>query len=100
MFFEVCNKCRMTFTDEKSFFAHNASHNGEKRAVEEKPIEKMRKAKENQVPGDMNEDERLEKIRAISEKRKKLINAGIEAATMRPEEVEKRFAEEFGKKER
>lgn len=99
MFFEVCNKCRMTFTDEKSFANHKALHTGERRAVDDKPIEKLKK-NPHQVPGDMNEDERLEKIRAVNEMRKKLINSGVEAATMKPEEVEKRFAEEFGKKEK
>lgn len=97
MFFEVCNKCRMTFTDEKSFAAHTATHNGEKKAVDERAIDTYRKKEAHAVPGDMNEDERLEKVRSVNEKRKKLINAGIEAATMKPEEVESRYSEEFGK---
>lgn len=98
MFFETCNRCKMTFTDEAQYLKHKNSHISEQKAVDEKPIENIRKQNAFAVPGDMNEDKRLKDVQEINEKRKKLIHAGIEAATMKPDEVNARYAAEFGNK--
>lgn len=97
MFFDLCNKCKRTFTNEAEYQKHLASHNGETKAVAQRPVDEIRKPPVP-VPA-LDEDQRLEKIQSVKEKKAKLINAGIEAATMTAAEVEKRFAQEFGKKE-
>ena len=92
-FFDVCVRCKQTFTNEAAFLEHMKAHTA---PVFRKPIEeeaeKVRLSTE--INGIPDEDTRLAAARKVSGKRKKLIAAGIESATMTPAEVETRYEEE------
>lgn len=97
-FFDVCVICKRTFSDEGKFIEHMKTHDHS--AVHRKPIEEVEervRMEAKTVPGATmipDEDARLAAVRKVNAKRKKLIAAGVEAATMTPEEVETRYAEE------
>lgn len=96
-YFNFCNRCRMTFSKEADFVAHQQTHGVEKKAADERVVDKLKKRSDLLPPGDMDEDKRLAEVQEINTKKKKLINAGIEAATMSPKEVNARYEAEFGK---
>lgn len=96
-YFNFCNRCRMTFSNEADYIAHQQSHGPGTKAAEERVVDKLKKRSDLLPPGDMDEDKRLAEVQEINTKKKKLINAGIEAATMSPKEVNARYAAEFGK---
>jgi len=97
-FFNVCVRCKRTFTNEAEFAEHMNGHAGKSNA--RKPIDEVDeqvRMEAKTVPGISDipdEDTTLAAVRKVSGKRKKLIAAGIEAATMTPEEVDARYAEE------
>lgn len=95
MFFNICNKCKKTFTSEAEYIKHTQSHKAEKKAYEKKEIDLL-KAEENIAPPvEKNEDKIIETNREVNNMKKKLIAAGIEAATMTPAQVRARYEEEF-----
>ena len=100
-FFDYCVNCGIMFTDREKFLAHKLEHEERRKAASERrPIseveERIKAAAAVPGAGESNEEigRRLAAARLVNSKRKKLIAAGIEAATMNPQEVEARYAEE------
>lgn len=100
-FYDYCVNCGIMFTDREKFLAHKREHEERRKAASERrtisEVEARIKAAAT-VPGTGESQEeigrRLAASRAVNAKRRKLIAAGIEAATMSPPEVEARYAEE------
>nr|DAH25012.1 MAG TPA: NINTH ZINC-FINGER DOMAIN OF THE-finger, beta-hairpin + alpha-helix, TRANSCRIPTION [Caudoviricetes sp.] len=100
-FFDYCVNCGIMFTDREKFLAHKLEHEERRKAASERrPIseveERIKAAAAVPGAGESKEEigRRLAAARLVNSKRKKLIAAGIEAATMNPQEVEARYAEE------
>ena len=96
-FFDVCVRCKQTFTDEAEFNRHMSEHAAPKLKKPIDEVEEKIRIEAQSVPGmstAQDEDATLAAVRKVNAKRKKLIAAGIEAQTMTPEEVEARYAEE------
>lgn len=95
-FFDVCVPCKRTFTSEAAFMEHMNAHSASRRKSAGKADASTQgetMTARNGTSG-ADEDSILAAAREVNKKRKKLIAAGIEAATMTPDEVEARFAEE------
>ena len=99
VFFDVCVRCRRTFTNEAEYQEHMRQH-ATSQFQTKKPIDEVEeqiKLEAQTVPGmsEMpDEDSRLAAVKKVNTKRKKLIAAGIEAATMTGKEVEERYEAE------
>lgn len=97
-FFICCVKCQRTFTDREVYEKHLQTHGQPKAATRSVPEKAGKPVKpERNILSDEEQDTKLARIRELNAKRKKLINMGIEAQTMKPEEVEARYAEEMEK---
>ena len=97
VFFDVCVRCKRTFTSEADYNRHMAEHAAPKMKKPIDEVEERIRAEAQDVPGasvTQDDDAVLAAVRKTNVKRKKLIAAGIEAQTMTPEEVESRYAEE------
>lgn len=97
VFFDVCVRCKRTFTSEAEFNKHMSEHAAPKMRKPIDEVEEKIRVEAESVPGAaaaQDEDAVLAAVRKTNTKRKKLIAAGIEAQTMTPEEVEARYAEE------
>lgn len=95
-FFDVCVRCKKTFTDEAKFVAHMNSHTAPQMRKPIDEVEEKVRIEAQSVPGmtEADEDATLAAVKKTNAKRKKLIAAGIEAQTMTQDEAEKRYAEE------
>lgn len=94
-FFICCVKCQRTFTDKEVYEKHMQSHGQPKIAA--RPAPEKQEKPERTILSDEDQDAKLARVRELNAKRKKLINMGIEAQTMKPAEVEARYAEEMNK---
>lgn len=85
-FFEVCMKCKRLFVNEQDWNEHRAFHSN-------KPVVPIKETiPEPVLYMDANESEKRAKtIRENNIKKKKLVAAGVDAQTMTPDEVSKRF---------
>lgn len=98
-FFECCVRCKRTFTDAGEFAEHTRLHKLE-RMKNETPAGEAnpKKLEAANVPdtelGETEIDAEIAAVREVNAKRKELIHAGIDAQTMKPEEVESRYATE------
>lgn len=102
-FFECCVRCKRTFTDAGEFAEHTRLHKLE-RMKNETPAGEAnpKKLEAANVPdtelGETEIGAEIAAVREVNAKRKELIHAGIDAQTMKPEEVESRYATEKEKK--
>ena len=94
-FFMCCVKCQRTFTDKEVYEEHLRNH-GQKKTTPAVPQPKEEKEVRT-VRTEEDQDTKLAKARELNAKKKKLIAMGIEAQTMKPEEVEARYEEEMKK---
>lgn len=94
-FFICCVKCQRTFTDKEVYEKHLQTHGQPKASAKPAPAQTVKP--ERTVLSEEDQDTKLARVRELNAKRKKLINMGIEAQTMKPEEVESRYAEEMKK---
>lgn len=102
-FFECCVKCKRTFTDAGEFAEHTRLHKVERVKNENAVVDvNPKKLEAADVPdtelGETEIDAEIAAVREVNAKRKELIHAGIDAQTMKPEEVESRYATEKEKK--
>ncbi len=98
-FFNCCLKCQRTFTDENAYNAHVETHKGAPKKTVEKPGFTISQAAAEPVGMFSEEqiDAAKEAVKETNRMKKKLIQLGIEAQTMTPEQVRSRYEEEMAK---
>lgn len=100
-FFNCCVKCQRTFTDKTEYEKHMESH---KKAIREKltpaeiPAVPKKSVPEQSVLTDGEQEEKITAARELTTRKKQLIAMGIEAQTMKADEVNARYEAEMEKK--